>query len=375
MESKSFRLFNAAIKSEQTRTVYHGTIKQYMKFHNMGDYDEIVKGSPDKIQEKLENWVISQSKQNLKATTIRAKLNAVELYLEMNKKLYHKKILHKLIPSDEHVRGGDVPFTNEDIQLMLKSVSRHRTRAIIHFLASTGSRPGGFSDPPLRMKHLVNMEHGCKAIKIYDESREGFWAFLTPEASKSLEEYFQTRKINGEKITDESPIFAHYPKSNNQVREFLSTQALSQMIRNMLKKAGVQRVKTGNRFDKATIYGFRKRFNTILKLNNDVNSNIAEKLMAHKKGLDGAYLKPTREECFTEFLKAVEQLTISDESRDKIKINTLEKEKSEVEELKSMIYKMGDMAEKQAKNSEEKVLELIKKFPELAKTLNPQFNN
>ena len=143
----------------------------------------------------------------------------------------------------------------------------------------------------------------------------------------------------------------------------------------MLKKAGVQRVKTGNRFDKATIYGFRKRFNTILKLNNDVNSNIAEKLMAHKKGLDGAYLKPTREECFTEFLKAVEQLTISDESRDKIKINTLEKEKSEVEELKSMIYKMGDMAEKQAKNSEEKVLELIKKFPELAKTLNPQFNN
>ena len=166
----------------------------------MKNYNEIIKGSPDKIQQKLEDWVMSLSKQNLKSATIRAKLNAVELFLEMNKKHFHKKVLHRLIPSDDYVRGGDIPFTNEDIQLMQKSATKHRTRAIIHFLASTGSRPGGFSDPPLRMKHLVDIEHDCKAIKIYDESKEGFWAFLTPEASKSLDEYFQTRKINGEKL-------------------------------------------------------------------------------------------------------------------------------------------------------------------------------
>ena len=60
---------------------------------------------------------------------------------------------------------------------------------------------------------------------------------------------------------------------------------------------------------------FRKRFNTILKINNDVNSNIAEKLMAHKKGLDGVYLQPTREECFNEFVKAILQLTVDDSQR------------------------------------------------------------
>jgi len=54
-------------------------------------------------------------------------------------------------------------------------------------------------------------------------------------------------------------------------------------------------------YDKSLAHGFRKRFNTILKLNNEVNSNIAEKLMAHKRGLDGHYFVPTIEECFEEF--------------------------------------------------------------------------
>lgn len=63
MESKSFRLFDAAIKSDQTRIVYHGTIKQYMKFYGMKNYDEIIKGSSDKIQQMLEDWVMAQSEQ------------------------------------------------------------------------------------------------------------------------------------------------------------------------------------------------------------------------------------------------------------------------------------------------------------------------
>ena len=89
---------------------------------------------------------------------------------------------------------------------------------------------------------------------------------MTPEAADSLKEYLQTRKINGEKLTDDSPIFAAYHKDDGyEKQEFLSTQALSQIIANVVKKAGIQRVKTGHRYDKAVIYGFRKRFNTILK--------------------------------------------------------------------------------------------------------------
>jgi len=99
----------------------------------------------------------------------------------------------------------------------------------------------------------------------------------------------------------------------------------------LLKAGGIIRIKNGRRYDKAANYGFRKRFNGILKMNNNVNSNIAEKLMAHKKGLDGAYLKPTIEQCFTEFAKAITDLTIDDSERKNLKIEKLEKEKSEHE--------------------------------------------
>ena len=55
--------------------------------------------------------------------------------------------------------------------------------------------------------------------------------------------------------------------------------------------------------------------------------------MAHKRCLDSAYHKPTREQCFAEFWKAVPALIISDEARDKIKIATLEEEKTQIEKL------------------------------------------
>jgi len=99
----------------------------------------------------------------------------------------------------------------------------------------------------------------------------------------------------------------------------------------------VQRVKKGRRYDIQINHGFRKRTNTILKLESDVNSNIAEKILGHKNGLDGVYLAPTRQECFKEFCKGIVQLTISDSERQKIEIKKLEEEKSEIAELRKRI--------------------------------------
>ena len=71
--------------------------------------------------------------------------------------------------------------------------------------------------------------------------------------------------------------------------------------------------------------------NTILKLESRINSNIAEKILGHKNGLDGVYLTPTRQECFKEFVKGINQLTISDTNRKQIEITRIIQEKSELE--------------------------------------------
>ena len=143
-------------------------------------------------------------------------------------------------------------------------------------------------------------------------------------------------------MNPDSPVFrSSYQLGTGKVMAS-STNAIKEIMRRLILKSGMRdvQVKTGRRYNKQTDHGFRKRFNTILKLNNDVNSNVAEKLMAHKKGLDGTYLQPTKEECFKEFSKAIEQLTIDPTQRQQIKIKSLEEDKSEIQTLKEKIERM-----------------------------------
>lgn len=175
---------------------------------------------------------------------------------------------------------------------------------------------------------------------------------LTPESVKSLNRYLDSRKINGETITEESYVFTTYNMRTKR-NDYLSTQDLSSILKRLIRKAGIKREKiTSKHYDKAQSYGFRKRFNTILKINNDVNSNITEKLMAHKRGLDGRYLVPTIDECFNEFRKAITELTIDNTERDKLKITKQEEQISSLqitqeEKMKNMEERLNSLSDSQ----------------------------
>jgi len=327
--SRSFRKFKHSIKSDHTYRAYNIALDKFMVQSKLASYDKAIKLKTDRIQDLLEDFVISNKKYSFQ--TGNQYLSAVELFFDMNMILYHKRVLRKLLPGNDVEPGGKLPYTTEEIHRILSVSTKLRTKALIHYLASTGSRPAGIEDPVLRLKHVEEMPHGCKSIYIYDGSKEGYFTFLTPEASKALDNYFRQRKINGEILTDESPVFVNMSKYKSSKYEHFTKDSVRQMTRDLLIKAGIERIKKGKRYDKAAIYGFRKRFNTILKLNNDVNSNIAEKLMAHKRGLDGTYLQPTKEECFAEFVKAIPFLTVSDDERIKLENEKLKEEKSELE--------------------------------------------
>jgi len=58
VKSRSFTLFEAAIKSPETKKVYLYSLHEFMKFAKMSEYDAIVKLSTNKIQKLLENWVM-----------------------------------------------------------------------------------------------------------------------------------------------------------------------------------------------------------------------------------------------------------------------------------------------------------------------------
>jgi len=344
-KSKSYRKFSNALKTPATKSTYAYNMKRFMNFlvginqiKNNESYDDIGKFESEKITDALEDFVAELNKK-LKKSAINTMLAGPELFFEMNRKIWHKKLVRKGIKNDEGVKSGREPATDEDIQSMLDVTKTVRDKAIIHFLASTGSRPAGITDPILRMKHLVKMPSNCYAMKIYDESNEGYWAFLTPEARKALDKYFNWRKmIRREEFNEETPIFANFSK--NAKNPHMSEMTMRKIVERIIKKSAIKRIKNGSKYDKATFIMFRKRFNGKLKMENQVNSNIAEKLMAHKRGLDGTYLQPTKEECFEEFRKAIHVLTVDPTERQKAELEKQGKQIADLEKARITTAKL-----------------------------------
>jgi integrase/recombinase XerD len=168
-------------------------------------------------------------------------------------------------------------------------------------------------------------------VVFYEGSNEEYLGFLTPEASKAVDEYLEERRKNGEYIDQNSPLFRSSYQVGIQKVKPMSTPS-AKMIALRLAKS-VVRNKQGNRYSVMSAHGFRKRFNTILKNNKEGNVSLKEKLMGHKGvfALDGVYHDADPVTLFNEFKIHIVNLTINDSERLKLengakqdKINDLE---------------------------------------------------
>jgi hypothetical protein len=136
----------------------------------------------------------------------------------------------------------------------------------------------------------------------------------------------------------------------------VATNTIKSLIGVALIKAGVNTVdhtSKYNRKDVARCHGFRKFFTTVwtnskLKLNPERR----EMLLGHKIGLASCYYRPTQDDLLREYLKAVDDLTINEENRLKIKVQQLEGESNEIQNLKKQMNENSAMLND--------VLELIK---------------
>ena len=341
-KSRAYNNFYQAKKANpKTLATYAFCFEKFMDFvRRTGtlDYDQLAGLDSDRITDIIREYTY-EINDTMKGNSVQNYINPVRLFFGMNNKMPNPYILTNAVKKDDSIPGGGIAATDEDIRNLLSVTVRPLEVALVHFLASTGVRPGALMDPVLRIRHLGQMPDGCKSIKVYDNSKEGYWAFLTPEAAAALQRYLNSRRNNGEELNDDSAVFRPHTNSKH---ESLTCNTARDIVSKLIRRSGIIRTKSGNRFDKAVMYMFRKRFNGKLKMENSVNSNIAEKLMAHKRGLDGTYLAPTKEECFEEFRKAVPALTIDPTRRQKIKIQTQERRILELEEKNNVIASLQD---------------------------------
>jgi len=367
-ENMQYGNFYDAIKTHASLKSYTYGLKKFMRYlvdkkqiSNIEDYSTLANFDGGTSTDLIKSY-IKILKKTVKPTSVNAYVAPIFLFFDMNRTSIFKKEINRVKDKNDLEQSGHTPVTDLEIQNMIRICNHPKDIALILFLSSTGLRPGGINDPVLCMKHLeymadpknsTNTEY-CYSVKIYDGSRQHYWGFLTPEATKSMDYYFHWRKtIRHEDITDNTPIFASV--SLRSKFDNMTGFSLYRLLNKIYKKSGLVRKKQGFRYDKAMTYMYRIRFNTTLKLNNNLNSNIAEKLMAHKRGLDGTYLQPTREECFREFVKAIPQLTIDPTERQKIEI---EKQKLETTESQKMINELKEKTQSKISDMEKQIKEL-----------------
>ena len=328
-QQHSLILFHESLQSEHSRSTYTYLVKLFREYHDIKSFDAILEISHKEIQKLVETYVI-HIKKSINPNTVPTYINPIKTFLEINDIDLNWRKIKRLYPN-KIKRSGASAYQTTDVQKMLDVTPQIRSKAIIHFLASTGVRVGAI--PELKIKHLRDMPNDCKMILIYENSTDEYNTFLTPEASLALELYMNERKSHGETINEDSPLFRQRYLLGELTAIPISKKAIQSIIKRSGHNASIRGQKTNGRYSEQLVHGFRKRFNTILKLNNEVNDNAIEKMMGHTNGLDGVYLQITTERLFDEFKKGVADLTISNEARNNVKIQKLESEKSEIEKI------------------------------------------
>ncbi|MHB8546714.1 MAG: tyrosine-type recombinase/integrase [Nitrosotalea sp.] len=354
--SRALHLFESAIKSEATKVQYKLIVSKFLDWAKVDDVDNFVTQDQKKLQILIEDYTIYlKTKSGLSPNSIPRQFFALQLLFAMNDVILNWVKIRKLLPAAVKL-SGEYPYTNDHLRMMLSNSKIPRSRALIHFTASTGCRIGAI--PDLKIKHLTKMEDGCTAVLIYDGSTEEYYSFLTPEAGKSLDEYLQQRERNGEKIESESPVFTKI-KNGWGTTGHIRVKELKMLMYRITKCVVKSKNTSKTRYDIQLSHGFRKRFASILKNNDKANLSLVEKLMGHRGvfNLDGRYHKPDLETLHKEFDKHIQNLTVDESIQLRLQLEMKNAElqeneglarmnkryKSEVREIKNMYLELRDL--------------------------------
>lgn len=312
-KSKAVSFFSETIKSDFTKKSYLHHLSQFLRFTKIKDYDTMLDLDSKKIQEFLEDYLIYCKGHN-SLNSIKTKFACLKSFFTFHKDDISFNRIKRMYPAQTVKISGFKAYTVEQIRTLLENTLSRPMRHAIMFMSASGVRVGALYE--LKLKHLEKMPDGCKSVLVYPDSKDEYITFITPECVKYLDNYLEYRKEKGEKITQESFLFVNHfgkPYEPGKLSSYISKYVRTLTSRNKINN---------NRYDVMACHGLRKYFNTVLKLRTDINSNIAERLMGHSRTiqLDNSYFTPTKDQLFTEYRKAISDLSIHEKYKLQIDI-------------------------------------------------------
>lgn len=335
--SRAYFDFVNSICSEQTKQAYKQNLTRFIKFCKLDSVDELLKID---MQKAIIDYVVSLREANISHSTIHVLLAPIYHFCEMCDIVINRKKIRKY--KGERMKVvKDRAYTHDEISRIL-NVADIRMKAILLIMTSSGVRVG--SIPSLRLKHLQKLaddNENIYRITVYENTNDEYFTFTTPECSKAIDNYLDYRARNGEQLTPESYLVRKQFDINDleQVKKSIKPiqiGTLRTLINITTIKAGLRQTNhIGTKKERKPIaltHSFRKFFTTqLVKLK--INPEIREMLLGHKIGLASAYYRPTEEEMYSEYTKAVNNLTINEENRLRIKVAKLEVEKTDYDAL------------------------------------------
>jgi integrase len=338
--------FINSLRSEVTITMYQFSLRHYMQYIKTNSVSNLVKQGNKTIEQQLIAYLIDlRRNQKLSYASLSIRLAALRKFYEMNDIVLNWKKVSNYLGENTKV-FKDRAYATEEIQQLLVKADE-RTRVVVLLLASAGMRIGAI--PGLKLKHLTRIEdYNLYQITVYENTKEEYYCFCSPECAIAIDSYIAYRARCYEKISPESPLIREQFDRDNPDKarnpRHVSLDMLSFLIRELLIAAGVRTVehltetKTAGRLRKEVraSHGFRK-FVTTNMIRAKVNPEAREMLLGHSIGLSNSYYRPDTNEILTEYLKAVDLLTINDENRLRRKIQVLEVKADKIEELQRTI--------------------------------------
>ena len=130
-------------------------------------------------------------------STIHNYAATVLAYYKINDVALNITKINKFIPVLQKVRK-DRAYNHVEIAKLLE-IADERSRVIILLMTSSGIRVGAL--PLLRLGNLEDSK-----LTIYENDREEYFTFITPECQKAIDSYLDFRARYGEKLGKNSPL-------------------------------------------------------------------------------------------------------------------------------------------------------------------------
>jgi integrase/recombinase XerD len=320
-------LFEESFRSEFTKNAY----KVYLRKYGL---DKLSITKPNLVESELIKFILKMKKDGKQSTAIENYVKPVILYYKLNDVMLNTKKINRFIPGKRRIKK-DRAYTHAEISKML-DIADERMKTVLLLLCSSGIRIG--TVPDIRLHNLED-----KKLTVYENTKEEYFTFITQECKKAIDSYLNMRERYGEKLTNNSILIREQfdIRDTHQIKKArqISTDAIRWMIVDISKRCGVRSTVV------PIAHGFRKFFTTQL-IQSKVNPEIREMLLGHKIGLASAYYRPTEDEMYLEYEKALDNLTINEENRLRRKVETLTIEKSRLDRIEEKMLKMEQMYKK-----------------------------